>query len=120
MAAAGVAGTARATTTASTYAGDTNSKSVSVRYREAQLATSRGAHSLYARIDRAAEEVCDDTGEYVLKTSFAACERSAIADAVAQIDDTRLTAVYDENFPGYPLAEATSLRLIPAIIVIVS
>jgi len=51
--------------------------------------------------------------------AFAACERSAIADAVAQVDDDRLTAVYNEHFPSYPLVEATSLRLIPAIIVIV-
>ena len=119
LAAAGLAGTARATTAASPNAVETDSKSVSVRYHETQLASSRGAHTLYARIGRAAQEVCDDTGEFDLRASFAACERSAIADAVAQIDNTRLTAVYNEHFPGYPLAEATSLRLIPAIIVIV-
>jgi len=119
LAAVGVAGTARATSAASLNAIETDSQSVSVRYHDTQLATTRGAHTLYARIDRAAQEVCDDTGEYELRASFAACERSAIADAVAQVDNRRLTAVYNEHFPGYPLAEATSLRLIPAIIVIV-
>ena len=119
LAAVGVAGTARATSAASPNAIETDSQSVSVRYHDTQLATTRGAHTLYARIDRAAQEVCDDTGEYELRASFAACERSAIADAVAQVDNRRLTAVYNEHFPGYPLAEATSLRLIPAIIVIV-
>jgi UrcA family protein len=119
LAAIGVAGTARATTAASPNAIETKSDSVSIRYHEAQLATSRGAHLLYARIDRAAQEVCDDTGEFALRASFAACERSAIADAVAEVDNTRLTAVYNEHFPRYPLVEATSLQLIPAIIVIV-
>ena len=119
LSAAGVAGTAHATTAVSPDALETDSNTVSVRYHETQLATSRGAHLLYARIDRAAQEACDDTGEFALRASFAACERSAIADAVAQVDNTRLTSVYNEHFPSYPLAEATSLRLIPAIIVIV-
>jgi len=119
LAAAGVAGTARATTEVSPGTAESGPNSVSVRYHETQLATNRGARLLYARIDRAAEQVCDDTGELARRASFAACERSAIADAVAEVDNTRLTAVYDEHFPSYPLAEATSLRLIPAIIVIV-
>lgn len=119
LAAIGVAGTARATTAASPNATDTNSNSVNIRFHAAQLATSRGAHTLYARIDRAAQEVCDDTGDFALRAAFIACERSAIADAVAQVDNDRLTAVYNEHFPSYPLVEASSLRLIPAIIVIV-
>jgi UrcA family protein len=119
LTAVGAAGAANATTAASPNAAATKSNSVSVRYREIQLATTRGAQTLYSHIDRAAQEVCDDTGEFALKASFAACERSAIADAVAQVDNTRLTAVYNEHFPSYPLVEATSLRLIPAIIVIV-
>ena len=119
LAAVGIAGTARATTAASTDAAGADTQSVKLRYHTAQLATSRGAEALYARIDRAARDVCDDTGEFALSASFAACERSAIADAVAQIDNNRLTAVYNDHFPSYPLIEATSLRLIPAIIVIV-
>ncbi len=118
LAAAGVAGTARATTAASA-APDLGTQSVTVRYHASQLATSRGAHLLYARIDDAAREACDDPGEFDLRASFAACERSAIADAVAEVDDTRLTAVYNEHFPNYPLVAAASLRLIPAIIVVV-
>ena len=118
LAAAGVTAPAHATsaTSVNTEAG---SSSVTVRYHESQLATSHGAHLLYARIDRAAQEVCDDTGEFEFRGSFAQCERSAIADAVAEVDDNRLTAVYNEHFPKYPLAEATSLQLIPAIIAIV-
>ena len=119
LAAVGVAGSAHATSAASANATETGPNSVTVRYHASQLATSRGAHLLYARIDRAVQEVCDDTGEFALRASFAACERSAIADAVAEVDNTQLTAVYNDHFPNYPLVEATSLRLIPAIIVIV-
>jgi UrcA family protein len=119
LTAVGVTGPARATSATSANATESGPSSVTVRYHESQLATSRGAHLLYARIDRAAQEVCDDTGEFEFRASFAQCERSAIADAVAEVDDNQLTAVYNEHFPKYPLAEATSLQLIPAIIVIV-
>ena len=119
LAAVGAASTARATTATPPNAVEANSYSVSLRYHEAQLATSAGARSLYSRINRAAQDVCDDTADFALRAAFAACERTAIADAVAQVDNDRLTAVYNEHFPSYPLVEATSLRLIPAIIVIV-
>ena len=119
LAAAGFARAAQATIAASPDATETGQQSAVVRYQAGQLGTARGARTVYASIDRAAREVCDDTGEFVLRASFAACERSAIADAVAEIDDPRLTAVYEDHFPKYPLAEATSLRLMPAIIVIV-
>jgi UrcA family protein len=117
LAAACLAGSAHATTATSPNSADT--ASVRLRYHETQLETSHGARLLYSRIDRAAQEVCDDSGDFALRAAFAACERSAIADAVAQVDNTRLTAVYNDHFPSYPLAEATSLRLIPAILVIV-
>jgi len=119
LAAVGATGAARATTTASPNTSGPDSYSVSLRFHEAQLATNRGARSLYARIDRAAHDVCDDPGDFAIRAAFAACERTAIADAVAQVDNTRLTEVYNEHFPDHPLAEATSLQLIPAIIVIV-
>jgi UrcA family protein len=119
LAAAGLARAAQATIAASPDATETRTQSAVVRYHAGQLGTSRGAQTVYASIDRAARDVCDDTGEFVLRASFAACERGAIADAIAQVDSPRLTAVYNDHFPNYPLAEATSLRLIPAIIVIV-
>jgi UrcA family protein len=119
LAAAGIASTARATTAASPDANERSPQSTTVRYHENALVTIRGAQRLYASIDRAAHDVCDDTGEFVLRQSFAGCELSAIADAVAEVDNAQLTAVYNEHFPGSPLVQATSLRLIPAIIVIV-
>ena len=118
LAAAGLAGAAHATVAVAPDATEPGPQNATVRYRAAELATSRGAQSVYASIERAAREVCDDTGEYVLRASFAACERSAIADAVAEVDNPQLTAVYNDLFPEYPLAEATSFRLMPAIVVI--
>ncbi|HUO67610.1 MAG TPA: UrcA family protein [Gammaproteobacteria bacterium] len=115
---AGVAGSACATTAASPDATETGPKSAIVRYHEQDLATSRGVQNLYAGIDRAARGVCDDTGEYVLRSSFAACERNAIANAVAQVDNAKLTQIYSEHFPRAPLTEAVSLRLRPSIIVV--
>ena len=78
----------------------------------------QGRVSAGAHLGRAAREVCDDTGEHALARSFAACEQTAIADAVAQVDNAKLTAVYDRHFPNRPLSEAVSLRLLPAIVVI--
>jgi UrcA family protein len=119
LAAAVVASAARATTAASPDANERSPQSTTVRYHEGALATLRGAQRVYYSIDRAAHEVCDDTGEFDLRRSFAACEQGAIADAVAEVDNAQLTAVYNEHFPDAPLVQATSLRLIPAIIVIV-
>ncbi len=119
LAAAGGGGTARATVAASAGSTEPGQDSATVRYQEQDLATSHGARRLYSSIDRAAREVCDDTGDFGLRASFAACERTAIADAVAQVDNMQLTAVYNDHFPKYPIVEATSLRLIPAIIVTV-
>jgi UrcA family protein len=118
LAAAGVAGTACATTATSPNATETGPKTATVSYHEQELATTRGVQGLYAGIDRAAREVCDDTGEYVLRSSFAACEQSAIAGAVEQVDSAQLTEIYNEHYPSKPLNAAASLRLQPTIIVV--
>jgi len=118
FAAAGLAGTARATTEISPDTAESGPSSATVRYHEGDLATSRGVQNLYDGIDRAAREVCDDTGEYVLRSSFAACERGAIASAVLQVDSAKLTEIYNRHYPGKPLSEALSLRLQPKITVV--
>jgi UrcA family protein len=119
FAAAGLAGSARATTEVSPNATESGPKSATVRYHNADLATTRGVQNLYVGIDRAAREVCDDNGEYVMRTSFAACEQSAIAGAVAQVDNEKLTQIYDRHYPGKPLDAAAALRLQPTIIVVI-
>ena len=84
LAAAGVAGAAQATIAVSPDATETDrrARSSAITQRNSRRAAAR--RRVYASIDRAAREVCDDTGEFVLRASFAACERSAIADAVAR------------------------------------
>ena len=118
LTAASVAGTVRATTTTAPDSTERGVKSATVRYHEADLATTRGVQSLYAGIDRAAREVCDDTGEYVLRSSFAACEESAIAGAVEQVENAKLSEIYNRHYPRKPLTEALSQRLQPTIIVV--
>lgn len=115
---AGLAGTARATTEVSPDTTESGPSSATVLYHEDDLATTPGVQSLYSGIDRAAREVCDDTGEYVLRSSFLPCERSAIANAVAQVDNAKLTEIYNEHFAKTPLIEALSLRLEPRIVVV--
>jgi UrcA family protein len=115
---AGVAGSACATTAESPSTTRTGPKSETVGYHEADLATSRGVQNLWAGIDRAARDVCDDTGEYVLRDAFVNCERNAIANAVAQVDNAKLTQIYNDHFPHAPLTEAVSLRLQPTVIVV--
>jgi len=62
--------------------------------------------------------VCGDTGKQSITSQLVECEQTAIADAVAQVDNAKLTAVYSRHFPDRPLSEAVSLRLLPAIVVI--
>ena len=102
FAAAGLAGTARATTAVSPDASENGPASATVRYHENELATSQGAERLYSNLDRTAHDLCDDTGEFDLRASFAACERQAIADAVEQVDNVKLTEIYNEHFPKAP------------------
>jgi len=80
-------------------------KGAVVRYRASDLATSDGARHLYLRLAEAASDVCDDTGEYDLRQSFADCERTAIADAVSVLGSASLTAEYDRHFPNQPFEE---------------
>ena len=117
FAAAGIVGAAGGTTTApdSTEPG---SSTVTVRYHKDELATSRGVQNLYWAIDRAARDVCDDTGDFALRSAFAPCEQSAIAGAVEQVDNAKLTDMYNRHYPSKRLTEAVSLRLQPTITVV--
>src|SRR5215831_17252962 len=90
LATTGLAGYASATTTTAPDTSERGANSVTVRYHRRDLATSEGAERLYWSLDRAARDVCDDTGEYSLAHSFTDCERTAIADAVAQVDNANL------------------------------
>ncbi|HUL82280.1 MAG TPA: UrcA family protein [Gammaproteobacteria bacterium] len=80
-------------------------KGTVVQYRESDLATSDGAKHLYLRLAEAASYVCDDTGEYELRQSFATCERTAIADAVSVLGGANLTTEFNRHFPNQPLGD---------------
>jgi UrcA family protein len=117
FAAAGIACAAGATTTAPNST-EPESSTVTVRYHKDELATSRGVQSLYAAIDRAARDVCDDPGDFVLRSAFAPCEQKAIVGAVEQVDNANLTEMYNRHYPSKRLTEAVSWRLQPTIVVV--
>jgi len=77
--------------------------STQVQYDETDLSSSSGAHKVYRRLQSAAETVCGDNGSFVhdlsIRRNMDQCENSAIEDAVARINNPRLTAVYDQNTP---------------------
>ena len=114
---AGLAGVAGVTTTAP-YSSDPDSSTVTVRYHKEELATSDGVQSLYSAIDRAARNVCDDSGDFALRAAFTPCEQKAIAGAVEQVDNAKLTDIYNRHYPSKRLTEAASLRLQPTIVVV--
>lgn len=70
--------------------------SVTVKYSDLNLSTDEGASRLYTRIRSAARDVCPDTSSHDLK-AFAngeACQATAIARAVREVQSPRLAAVY--------------------------
>jgi UrcA family protein len=74
-----------------------------VRYDDLNLRSDAGAETLYARVNRAAEKVCDrndwsdfsETYHRVLE-----CEQTAIANAISQVHSPNLTAIYNRHFPN--------------------
>ena len=66
---------------------------IRVGYADLDLATSAGAHTLYARIAGAARTVCGFEGTTLIEQSlWNRCYHGAIADAVAKVDRPLLTA----------------------------
>ena len=79
---------------------NTDVAKVAVYYTEASLATDSGAQSLYHRIVRAAEEVCEDqvtAGSRLPSNAEQKCRRQAIATAVEKVHNPRLVAVYTSS-----------------------
>ena len=69
---------------------------VAVHYSFSELATDAGTREVYARIKRAALAVCPtyDTLDLNMADVSKACQRQAVARAVAQVGNARLAAVY--------------------------
>ncbi len=69
-----------------------------VSFADLNVSNPEGAAALYARIERAAREVCRPLEErYFKSAAHDACVHKAIADAVAKIDRPALFNVYNAH-----------------------
>jgi UrcA family protein len=76
---------------------DPNPVSITVKYADLNIASSSGALVLYERIQTAAQAACS---YYWFKTDAddARCVKSAITNAVTQVNQPTLSAVYNAKF----------------------
>ncbi len=80
--------------------------SVTVRYYDLNLKTTQGVASLYARIHRAAIDVCRPTdGEMnkLERSTWNECVAHSVADAVKRIHNEKLTAYQWERIRGWKI-----------------
>jgi len=71
-------------------------RSITVSFRDLNLSTIEGATTLYQRIKKAANKVCEEPDSYLNDPrAWAHCYRGAIDDAVAKVNSPLLTAVHD-------------------------
>jgi UrcA family protein len=80
----------------------TDSMQKTLRYAGASVDSEQGAATLYNRIRIASEEVCSPLGHGDLSSKMhaKACAHKAIADAVSQVNQPALTAVYNARNGG--------------------
>ncbi len=74
---------------------------VRVSYADLNLATQQGSQALYARIASAASQVCvvDDIRDLQAMAAARSCRAEAIAQAVRDVHNPELAAVYAERAP---------------------
>jgi len=77
----------------------TDAPQVVVKYADLSVSSPQGAVALYHRIRGAAVTVCRplDDGSLASKQAMAACMHKAVADAVADVDQPALSAIYREK-----------------------
>ena len=82
---------------------DEAAPSVTVRYHDLNLNTPAGAASLYARIRRAANEVCHplESRDLERKQYWDECFNHAVADAVKQVHNRTLSAYHWQRIRGW-------------------
>lgn len=70
---------------------------IHVKYADLNLGTSTGATALYQRIRRAANDVCTvtDNRDLTQQALVRSCADHAVAQAVAAVNDTGLTKIYE-------------------------
>jgi len=71
-----------------------NAPKIVVHYDSQMLATDNGVHTLYRRLNAAADKVCvqEDYGRWV-SAAVRACRKQAVERAVEQINNPRLAAL---------------------------
>jgi len=96
--------------TVCTAADPMDSPQTTVNFADLNASNPEGAAAIYARIERAAREVCHPLEErYFRSTVHDACVHKAIADAVAKIDRPALFNVYNaHNGRPTPIALAAT------------
>jgi UrcA family protein len=82
--------------TASAAGTDGDVPSIVVKYSDQNLSTDLGVKDLYAKIVRAAKQVCPDATIRDLKLQHQVdqCRDQAIARAIAKVDNSQLAALY--------------------------
>ena len=79
---------------------DESSKSIRVGYADLDLTTQAGAATLYNRIRGAARQVCGYEGDsFADKAIWKSCFSGAIDNAVATVNNPRLTALHEGQAP---------------------
>jgi UrcA family protein len=84
-----------------------------VKFGDLNLSNPQGAATLYRRIVAAAHEVCSsfdvDSADFAARALAGACVHKAIADAVTQVGQSELFAIYDaKNHQSLPIAVAAA------------
>jgi UrcA family protein len=80
----------------------TETRSVKIQYNMLDLATEGGTTRLYRRIKGAARRVCQDsTAPWDARSSrhFSQCYQAALAKAVSDVNNNKLTALYQRDEP---------------------
>lgn len=87
-------GAAAAAGMASAASPDPDAPSIVVKYDPATLDSDAGARHLYARLAKAAAEVCPNFDPHFISPQVQACRSRAIENAVAKVHNERLAAIY--------------------------
>jgi UrcA family protein len=90
-------------------AGETNPPQITVKFADLNVSNAKGAAALYARIQRAARQVCPhlDARDLGSRGPMDACVTKAIADAVAKVGEPAL-------FDAYNLHNSQPIRIVVA------
>ncbi len=99
----GVGSTASALTTSARAQTITQTRQEVVKYGDLNLNTEQGAEALYGRLIHAARYVCGKVGDpaYLMEGhAYLQCRKTALQRAVANVDNAKVAALYDEHFHG--------------------